>query len=306
MVTSLLPQTKSWALVPGRSKRDVIASVQRLRQDGLELPGTPVFGLVDADTDAATPDEHVVSWPVAMVENLLLDAEAIYAVLKPFGTQTAAVSVPAVRAALERAMRDQVQDEVRLRVQRQLPVGRLALRPDQLDDAKAVAQSEANGWLEKLAKLDLPSLTTEAQLGVDGIVAAGTQLDRFHGKKILRAVYGDLRVQNAQLGHAAFTLLLAAHERTQQRANTLAAPALERIRLFVPAGLPEALRCGGDQTVAEPLALRCQEHHAAWSADTPQAEGRIELRSDVFAFARNVQDDQHQRLVELASRIGTP
>ncbi len=127
VVTSLLPQTKSWALVPGRAKRDVIESVQRLRQDGLELPGTPVFGLVDADTDGAPVDEHVVAWPVAMVENFLLDATAIHAVLAPFGTQTGASSVSAVQFALDRAARDRVQDEVRLRVQRQLPVGRLAL-----------------------------------------------------------------------------------------------------------------------------------------------------------------------------------
>lgn len=306
VVTSLLPQTKSWALVPGRAKRDVIASVQRLRQDGLELPGTPVFGLVDADTDGAATDEHVVSWPVAMVENLLLDAEAIHAVLAPFGAQTEAVSVTVVQAALERAVQDQVHDEVRLRVQRQLPIGRLALRPNQLDAAEALARSESDRWLAKLAALDLPSLTAAAQAEVDAIVAAGTQLDRFHGKKMLRAVYGHLRVQDAQLGYAAFVLLLAAHEQTHKRADTLAEPALNRIRLFVPAGLPEVLRSGGDQTVAEPLALRCQEHHESWSADAPRAEARIELRSDVFAFARTVEGEQHRRLVILASRIGTP
>jgi hypothetical protein len=306
VVTSLLPQTKSWALVPGRAKRDVIASVQRLRQDGLEIPGTPVFGLVDADTDGAAPDEHVVSWPVAMVENLLLDAEAIYATLAPFGAQTNATSVPAVQAALLLAVEGQVEDEIRLRVQRQLPVGRLTLRPDQLDSAKEVAQYESDAWLAKLASLDLPSLTTAARAEVDAIVAAGTQLDRFHGKKILRAVYDHLQVRDAQLGHAAFALLLAANDRAQERAHALAEPALKRIRLFIPAGLPQALRGSGDQTVAEPLALRCEEHHAAWSADAPQAEGRIELRSDVFAFARSGEGEQHRRLVELASRIGTP
>lgn len=136
-------------------------------------------------------------------------------------------------------------------------------------------------------------------------MAAGAQLDRFHGKRTLREVYRHLRVRDAQLGHAAFVLLLAAHERARERANTLAEPALNRIRLFVPAGLPEALRCGGDQTAAGPLALRCQEHHAAWSSNTPQAEGRVELRNDVFAFARTVQGEQHRQLAELASRIGT-
>ncbi len=306
VVTSLLPQTKSWALVPGRAKRDVIAPVQRLRQDGLELPGTPVFGLVDADTDGVAADEHVVSWPVAMIENLLLDAEAIHAVLAPFGAQTDAASVPAVRAALERAVQGRVQDEVRPAGATATPHRPSGPAPGPAGRRRGGGRSESEGWLAKLAALDLPTLTAAAQAEVDAIVAAGTQLNRFHGKKILRAVYGHLRVKDAQLGHAAFVLLLAAHERTHERANTLAEPALRRIRLFVPAGLPEALRCGGDQIVAEPLAVRCQEHHAAWSADTPQAEGRLELRSDVFAFARTVEGEQHRRLVELASQIGTP
>lgn len=305
VVTSLLPQTKSWALVPGRAKRDVITSVQRLRQDGLELPGTPVFGLVDADTDGGATDEHIVAWPVAMIENLLLDAGAIHAVLAPFGAQTGAGSVPVVQAALDRAVQDQLHDEVRLRVQRQLPVGRLALRPDQLGDAELVARSESDRWLGRLASLDLPALTTAAQAEVDSIRAAGTQLDRFHGKKILHAVYGHLRVRDAQLGYTAFVLLLAAHEGAHERANKLAEPALQRIRLFVPAGLPETLRCDGDQSVAEPLAVRCHEHHAAWSADSPQAVGRADLRNEVFAFARATEGEQHRGLVKLASQIGT-
>ncbi|MEJ7742787.1 MAG: AAA family ATPase [Nocardioidaceae bacterium] len=126
VMTNLLPSTRSWALVPGRSKREVISSVGRLRQEGLELPGTPVFGLVDADRDGPSAAEHVVVWPVAMVENLLLDAVAIFAALSAFGAQTAAVSVEAVQRVLDAAAANRVDDEVRLRVQRQLPIGRLS------------------------------------------------------------------------------------------------------------------------------------------------------------------------------------
>lgn len=306
VVTSLLPVTRSWALVPGRAKHDVITSVHRLRQDGLELPGTPVFGLVDGDTDNGRVDEYVMSWPVAMVENLLLDVEAIYAVLAPFGAQTGASSLPAVQAAVDRAVRDRMEDEVRLRVQRQLPVGHLALRPDQLGDAEQVAQAESEKWLGKLAALDLPALTVTANAEVEKVQAAGTQLDRFHGKKLLRAVYRHLGVTNAGLSQAAFALLLAAHEVTQERANRLAAPALQQIRLYVPTGLPEALRGIGEQSVTECLAVRCQEQHLAWRAGTPQAEGRVELRNEVFALARIVEGEQRRTLVELASQIGTP
>ncbi len=59
--------------------------------------------------------------------------------------------------------------------------------------------------------------------------------------------------------------------------------------------------------MAEPLAIRCEQHYEAWSADTPQSEGRVELRSEVFAFARSSGAEQQRRLlVQLASQIGTP
>lgn len=305
VVTSLLPQTRAWALVPGRAKRDVITAVQRLRQEGLELPGTPVFGLVDADTDGMTNDEHVITWPVAMVENLLLDAQAIHAVLAPFGAQTLAGSVPAVQAVLDQAARDQTEDEVRLRVQRQIPIGRLSLRPDQLQDASAVAHNESERWLGRLTALDLPALTAAAQVEVEAISAAGTQLDRFHGKKILQSVYRSLQVKDAQLAYAPFVLLLSAHERAQQRAGAVARESLERIRLFIPAGLSEALRSDGDQAAAEPLARRCQEQWAAWASGAPQEVGRVNLRGDVFAFARTLDEEPRRRLVQMASSIGT-
>ncbi len=108
-----------------------------------------------------------------------------------------------------------------------------------------MAKAESDKWLEKLSSLDLTTLTAAAQAEVEAVEAAGTQLDRFHGKKILRAVYGHLQVKDAQLGYAGFVLLLAAHEAAHQRAAKLAEPAVQRIRLFVPAGLPEALRSSG-------------------------------------------------------------
>ncbi len=81
----------------------------------LELPGTPVFGLVDGDRDDVTGADHVIAWPVAMIENLLLDAEAIHQALLPLRAQTRAGSVGAVQTALERAAAARIDDEIRLR-----------------------------------------------------------------------------------------------------------------------------------------------------------------------------------------------
>jgi hypothetical protein len=305
VVGSLLPTTRSWALVPGRSKNEVISSVQRLRQDGLDLPGTPVFGLVDADSDGATDDPYVSVWPVAMVENFLLDAEAIHKVLEPFGAQTAATSVAAVQAALEAAIQGRVDEEVRLRVQRQLPIGRLSLKPDELANTEAVAQAAMEAWLSKVSDLDIPALETAARAEVNEIIDAGEQLARFHGKALLRAVYGSLRVADAGIGKTAFALSLAASPLASTRALTLAESALNRIRLFFPDGMALALSVDGDQTIAAELTARGELHYEAWRAGTPIPEGREELRAEIFGFARTLGEGPRTALVQLASQIGT-
>lgn len=304
LITSLLPATASWALVPGRAKRDVISSVARLREDGLDLPGTPVFGIVDADThtDFDTSSPYVVSWPVAMVENLLLDSDAIYALLAPFGTQTRASSPAAVQAALEDAAASRTDDEVRLRVQRQLPIGRLDLRPDELNDAEKVAQKAADAWLAKLGRLDLPALTEQARFEVDAIISKRTQLDRFHGKRLLERVYTTLGVQMAGLGRPGFALLVAAQPAAKARALRLASPALERIRLFFPAGLAPLLQEAG----VDNLAGQCRVEYDAWAAGEPLALNRLELRAALFECGRGLPGPQRQPLLELAAQIGTP
>lgn len=306
VMTNLLPSTRSWALVPGRSKREVISSVGRLRQEGLELPGTPVFGLVDADRDGPSAAEHVVVWPVAMVENLLLDAVAIFAALSAFGAQTAAVSVEAVQRVLDAAAANRVDDEVRLRVQRQLPIGRLSIRPDETGKVEDIGQAGLDRWIEQLRRLDLDSLNEEAKAEVQNIVSTGRQLDRFHGKKILRAAYDELHVNDAGIGHSAFALLVATQEAAKVRAATLAESSLARIRLFLPAGLVDKLgeieRAGfGTNGIID----RCREEYENWLAGSPTASDRTELREQLFSFARSTESERRQELVVLASQIGT-
>lgn len=303
LVSSLLPDTRSWALVPGRSKREVTTAVQRLRQEGLDLPGTPVFGIVDADSDKSTSSPYVLSWPVAMVENLLLDAEAIYGALAPFGAQTAAKSVAAVQAVLEHTAASRTTEEVRLRIQRQLPLGRLTLQPDQMDSASSVAEAESAEWLRRLAELDLDQLQQAARIEVAAIEQADTRLDRFHGKKILQATYDALQVNQAGVGRPAFTLMVATQEAALARAARLASSTLVRIRLFFPAGLVARLRVMG----AQDLAARCQAEEDAWTAGGPKAEGRLALRAQLFNYAQELQDETaRSSFLGIAAQIGTP
>jgi hypothetical protein len=155
LITLLLPQTATWALVPARSRSEVEKAVRTLRNDQLDLPGTPVFGLVDGDRDNDTGDDHVVAWPVAMIENLLLDAEAIYQALLPHREETAVLSIGAVQDALQRAVNDCLQDEVRLRIDRHLTHGYLRVTASDLECLDAVAVEQAQRCRGRTTATDL-------------------------------------------------------------------------------------------------------------------------------------------------------
>ncbi|WP_420123483.1 AAA family ATPase [Nakamurella sp.] len=314
LISQLLPQTATWALVPTHSKTQVVKAIRSLRHEDLNLPGTPVFGLVDGDRDKDTGDDHVVAWPVAMIENLLLDTEAIYQALLPHRAETAVLTVGAVQDALERAVNDRMEDEVRLRIDQHLTHGYLRVTASDLKRLDAVAVEQAQAWVAKLRKQDLPRLASAARGEVDEIVKTGTQLDRFHGKKILRAVYRELAV-DGRPGWATFTTAIARHAADRDRTRELTAAALLRITLYFPNGLAEALRtAGGPIEEAASLANECETHLAAWcsalngAGGGPIADGRDDLRRRIVSFTRHddVDAEHRGRLVRLAAEIGTP
>lgn len=305
LIATLLPQVKSWALVPARSKSDVISAVSRLREEALHLPGTPVFGLVDADRDETTPDDHVISWPVAMIENLLLEPQGIFTALSVFGTQTRASSALLVGEVLTSIAKERVEDEVRLRVKQRLPIGRLEADALDLPGTPDLAQEQAGKWAKRVSLLDAEDIVTQARQQVQSIVDKGQQLSRFHGKRILHAAYDRLDVAGAGISKPAFSLLVAAQAATQARAQTLGAPSLRLIELFFPSALPSLLRQYSTLPNASQLAEEAERLLTAWQSGSAEAAGRSEFRTEVFNFARALPSDERTRLVRLASEVGT-
>lgn len=305
LISMLFPQTKSWALVPARSKNSVIEAVARLREEALELPGTPVFGLVDADRDDQVASDHVIAWPVAMIENLLLDAEAIYEALKPFGAQTSAISVHVVGESLNRILNHRSEDEVRLRIKQLLPVGRLEADPLALQSTAGLADVQSAKWVKKVEALATAGLEAKARDQVRSIVEAGTQSERFHGKRVLHALFEELGVATAGLSKSAFALSIAAQDAARARAQRLGEPALMRIELFFPPTLPAAIRRLSSSPDAEEVAQRSDEALLAWREGQASAEGRERLREDVFSVARTLGEQERTELGRLASQIGT-
>jgi ABC-type cobalamin/Fe3+-siderophores transport system ATPase subunit len=89
LVEMLIPASAGWVLVASKGQRDAIFSGERLRAALADaVPGFPVFALVDRDQARAQHPDWVITWPVSMVENLLLDADAIWEVLEPHREST--------------------------------------------------------------------------------------------------------------------------------------------------------------------------------------------------------------------------
>lgn len=305
LISMLLPQTKSWALVPSRSKNSVIEAVARLREDALDLPGTPVFGLVDADRGERIASDHVLAWPVAMIENLLLDEQAIYQALEPFRAQTKAVSIQAVGEALTRVLDQRFEDEVRLRVKQHLPVGRLEADPLALPDTAELAGAQVAKWVGRVTALVDTNLEENARDQVTSIVNDGTRAERFHGKRILHALFEELGVGAAGLSKSAFALSIAAQDAARTRARRLGEPALLQIELFFPPTLPATIRLLAPNPEAEEVAKRSDEALQLWTEGQASGEGREQLRDAVFSVARSLGEQDRRRLSRLASQIGT-
>ena len=305
LMTLAVAAARSWALVPSRAKADVIAAVQRLRHESLDLPGMPVFGLVDADRDAPPATDHVMPWPVAMIENLLLDAGSICAALAPFGAQTGATSPAVVEALLQDLVIARADEEVQLRVRRRLPIGRVVLDLQSTSSPAAQAAAQAAEWAERVEALDLPAATTVARAEVEAVLADGHGLERFHGKRLLRGVYDGLHVQSAGISQSAFALAVAAHAAGTERVVRLTRSAVDRIRLYFPPGLPQALAAVPDPA-ASSLSERCAAERAAWEQGSPEPEQREDLRAALFAQALTAPEPIRQTIVSLASEIGTP
>lgn len=306
----LLPNTSHWAIVPAREKRGVIDAAKKLRGSELALPGQPVFGLVDADRDAKALPDYIVEWPVAMIENLLLDADAIAEVLAGFEAVTGLSSAQDVRASLDVLVAERRMEEIALRVQTQLPVARIALTPSDLADPDQAIAEVTQSYLTRLEALDIEAITKAAEAEVDRILSDDEALVRFHGKRLLHAFQAKHKVSSAGFSKPAFATKLAMACAGRARVERLATPALDRIRLFFPSelsGLIQTAAVLGDEQTArrDDLARLCGAERDAWTAGSPSDEHREDLRTRVFGFARELDPTSRDAISLEASRIGT-
>lgn len=306
----LVPEVSHWALVPAGGKPQAIAAAKRMRTAPLSIPGVPVFALVDGDTSGESQLDYVVSWPVAMIENLLLDANSIADALMPYRAVTPATDVTSVVELLREVTESQVPAEIQLRVERALP--RKFIRSEGLNAVEIIrrVRQESERLVTEITDAPVEDIVEQQRARVLAALEDGSFLNVFHGKNMLRAFYDRANVKETGLSRNAFVTEVARRAATSGRTRMLAAQAVARIRLYFPKGIEVRLQELDGLGIAElaHAADQCQSHRVAWERGEPEAAGREALRAAIFTIGRAAMGQRPAvaaSVLELASQIGT-
>lgn len=319
LVEMLVPEAASWVLVASRGRQEAIAGARRLRdavEDG--LPGISVFALVDADQALADDPDWAIAWPVAMIENLLLDPAAIFTVVEAQRERVGLRTVEDVERALQELARELRDDEVRLRVRGALGDVRVTVQPVDPAATDTLEEELVAAAREQLARMGgsaaVADVVRRSVAYVDQVLADGRELDVFRGKAILSAFY-DRYAKTTGLSKPAFIYALAAAVRGSDRLARLVGQPVRRIQRYVPAELVPAARAAVDRLDDEEEAERARETlrrieaaRADWEGGATAAQDLPALREDVVRLARVLRnhgiEDLHAALVSATVELG--
>jgi len=320
VVEMLVPEARGWVLVPAHGRNQVVRSASELRQPYLtELPGMSVFALVDHDQGTDTDPDFVITWAVCMIENLLLDPEAIWSLLDAQRELVGIASVGEVRAILERFCQEREDEEIRLRVRRKVAQPYLALPLEQSGDVAALsdrARTAAEAHGQKVGgEAELAKAVETSREEVRQILAKGEQLERFHGKELLKRFYDEF-AKRAGWNYAMFCYQLAAAVKPTSRLRNLVECPVRKIRQFVPVRLSATLIdcstflvAGPGQVVADDVRASVVEARNAWEQGTEDPGDRTVLRQRSLEVARLVKQagnkDLYERLLADLVELGT-
>ncbi|MST31249.1 AAA family ATPase [Acidimicrobiaceae bacterium USS-CC1] len=305
----LCPQIAHWALIPMAGKTQVVRAATGMRSAALHMPATPVFGIVDADVSNVDIPDFVITWPVAMIENLLLDPAALWQVAAPYMSVTGLASASAVENALREIAFARQADEVRLRVREELPQVHIALGDLPPDVSIEQAACDRAAEFGSQFSADARRAASEAaERFVAEALETGSYLERFHGKRLLRDFYGRYSFGSAGFSWNAFVTECARAASAGDRVRALTDPTIERIRLYFPPGVAEFLEEVEGLVPAGEVATRCRQHRLAWEGgQTPPGDPEL-LRQHVFGVGRALADGGHRESAEhlfaLAAEIG--
>lgn len=320
LVETLIPESRGWVLVPAHGRSQAIRGATDLREPSLtHLPGMSVFALVDRDqSEAATPD-HVVEWPVCMIENLLLDIDGLWEVVEPVRERVGLQSKTELRDVFAGYAAERIEREIELRVQRRVPAFRTTLLIRRLDDVEhleARAMEAARAHVAGLGGEEaVRLLIDDAAKAVQKVLTEGRALEAFHGKELLRRFYDEYGKRGGW-SYQTFCYQAAMAARSRPRLRELVEGPVRTIRQFVPKGLVEALEeaealLASAETphpdAAEVLAA-VRDARARWQAGEEDTQDRALLRDRISAVAHALRQTGNapvqQRLLAEAVAFG--
>lgn len=250
LVEMLVPQSAGWVLVSAAGQRQVVASADKLREAVSDvIPGLPVFALVDADQHQSDDPDWVVSWPVCMIENLLLDSDAIWQVLKPHREHVELASAGEIEQVLLNIAASLIDDEIRLRIPALQSSVSVRVRPENREDLAAAVQRAHEDFEAQIDKVRARLTTADwdrAEAEVRQIISEGRQLEAFRGKQIFNEFFAK-HANAAGQTKKSFAYAVASHAATRPRCKRLVDAAVKRISTYVPVELVESAEALVDQ-----------------------------------------------------------
>jgi ABC-type cobalamin/Fe3+-siderophores transport system ATPase subunit len=314
----LVPESKSWVLVPAHGRDQAIRAATDLRQPALTgLPGLLVFALVDSDQGHLDSEDWVIEWEVAMQENLLLDADALWEIIQPHLSQT--TNLPKSKDEIIEAMhtftKAQREHEIELRVRnrfKRLSVVESIGSLEDFDSLESRVSEQTADFIDKVGgRAKVAEIVDEVSTQVDELLAEPNEaIKRFHGKELLDTVFTSYAGAAGWSGKAAFAYNLASvvARVNSDRLQSLLGPPIRKIQNFVPSSLVDVLRdvaSFDDFADVNALADSVAQARADWEAATDPSLNRIATRAEMLSVARRLQasghaDTQHTLIRALA------
>lgn len=173
-----------------------------------------VIALVDRDLKTSTADKDVYLLPVSMIENFLLDPEAIWAALQPVAPKTSLSRLEDVVATLDMLLEELEVDEIERRV-----IVRLGYCKFQPKRPVADLQVQVESFIKDITlRFNAVTATThsnEAQKAITSIKSEKKRREFYHGKGVLEEFYKRCLSQTG-LSRSAFIFQAAQHARNRK------------------------------------------------------------------------------------------
>lgn len=224
----LYPRSTAFTFIPAGGKGEVIKIVTKLREYLPEQSfGIRIYGLTDMD-QAASSQNGIFTLPVCMVENLLLDGQAIYGYLQSIGVTTFS-SQEDVVSELKTIAAAQKDDEVSYRVMRELGSHTVRLRGKSVEELKELMDKEletVQALLSEDAKTQ--EVVTKVTGDVEKIIQDDKTLQLFRGKAILGEFY-NRHISDKNISYSEFCYKLANNMTDSDEVKDLLNPVFDQM-----------------------------------------------------------------------------